>query len=178
MFLQSCNIPAPSEITMTFSGFLASQKTFNFWAVVFVGTIGNLGGAFLSYKFAKFFVGNGLRKKYKILGILISDSNLGIAERWFEKYGSISVFFGRMIPVISTFISFPAGLAKMPLKSFLALSFLGSFIWCFILTEIGFVLGQNWADVEIYFRKFDYLIVAAAAIILIVWFVRHFRLKK
>lgn len=173
MFLQSCNIPAPSEITMSFSGFLASQKVFSFWAVVFVGAIGNLGGAFLSYKFADVFVKNGLREKYKILKILISDGNLKIAEKWFEKYGNISVFFGRMMPVVSTFISFPAGLAKMPLKLFLPFSFFGSLIWCFILTKIGFVLGENWKDVQIYFRKFDYLIVVALVVILVFWLYRH-----
>ncbi|MBI5401347.1 DedA family protein, partial [Candidatus Wolfebacteria bacterium] len=175
MFFQSFNIPMPSEITMPFSGFLASQGIFNFWTVVFVGAVGNLGGAFLSYKFAKFFVKNGLRDKYKIAKILISDSNLKIAENWFEKYGGISVFFGRMVPVVSTFISFPAGLAKMPLKSFLLFSFLGSFIWCFILTKIGFVLGHNWNSIEIYFRKFDYLILAAIIVALVFWLYRHLK---
>lgn len=175
MLFQSFNIPVPSEITMSFSGFLASRGIFNFWTVVFVGAFGNLGGSFLSYKLAKFFIKNGLREKYKIVKILISDKNLGLAERWFEKYGSISVFFGRMVPVISTFISFPAGLAKMPLKLFLPFSFFGSLIWCFILTKIGFVLGENWAMVSIYFRKFDYLILAAIIVVLIFWLYRHLK---
>lgn len=175
MLFQSFNIPMPSEITMPFSGFLASQKVFNFWIVVFVGAFGSLGGSFLSYKFAKFFIKNGLRDKYKIAKILISDSNLKIAENWFEKYGGISVFLGRMVPVVSTFISFPAGLAKMPLKSFLPFSFLGSFIWCFILTKIGFVLGENWSIIEIYFRKFDYLILAAIIVALVFWLYRHLK---
>ncbi len=175
MLLQSFNIPIPSEVTMPFSGFLASQAVFNFWIVIFVGALGNLAGAFLSYKFAKLFVRNGLREKYGILKILISENNLSIAENWFEKYGGISVFFGRMVPVVSTFISFPAGLAKMPLKSFLSLSFLGSFIWCFVLTKIGFVLGENWTMVSTYFRKFDYLILAAIIIALIFWLYRHLK---
>lgn len=178
MFLQSFNVPIPSEVTMSFSGFLATKGIFNFWLVVFIGAFGNLLGSFLSYKFAKFFVKNGFRNKYKIARILISDNNLKIAENWFEKYGGISVFFGRMIPVISTFISFPAGLAKMPLSSFLPLSFFGSFIWCFILAKIGFILGQNWNEIEIYFRKFDYLILAVIVWILIVWGIRHLKNKK
>ena len=178
MLLQSFNVPIPSEVTMPFSGFLASQAVFNFWLIVFAGALGNLAGAFLSYKFSRLFIKDGLREKYKIIKILLSENNLIIAENWFKKYGGISVFFGRMVPVVSTFISFPAGLAKMPIARFLMLSFLGSFIWCFVLAKIGFVLGQNWTMVSFYFRKFDYLILAAAAIVLGVWVFRHFKKSK
>lgn len=178
MFLQSCNIPFPSEVTMSFSGFLVSTGILNFWFVVFAGALGNSAGGYLSYKLAGFLVGNGLREKYRILKILISDDNLGIAQRWFDRYGNVSVFFGRMIPVLSTFISFPAGLSKMKMPKFLIFTFSGSLIWSLVLTKIGSTLGENWSLLEIYFRKFDYLIVLAAVIIAIIWFRRHLNGKK
>ncbi len=173
MFLQSFNIPAPSEITMSFSGFLASQGVFNFWIVVFTGTFGNLAGAFFSYMLAETLIRNGLREKFRLLKILISDGNLNRAQRWFEKYGSVSVFFGRLLPVVSTFISFPAGLAKMKISRFLLLTFFGSLLWTFILTKLGFILGQNWTMAQAYFRKFDYLILILILMLLIFWIYRH-----
>ena len=129
MLLQSLNIPIPSEITMPFSGFLVQQGIFYFWLVVLAGTFGNLIGALISYHLAFLLVKNGWREKYKILRILISDHNINLAEKWFQKYGTFSIFLGRMMPIISTFISFPAGLAKMKISTFSALTFAGSFIW-------------------------------------------------
>ena len=178
MLLQSFNIPIPSEITMPFSGFLASQGIFNFWLAVFAGAFGNLAGALLSYKFAGVLLKNGLRKKWAVLRFLINENHLELAQKWFAKYGSLSVFFGRLLPVVSTFISFPAGLAKMNLLKFSSLTFVGSLFWSFILTKLGFIFGENWQVLQIYFRKFDYLIVAAI-LIGIVWFIwKHLRYRK
>ena len=175
MFLQSVNIPIPSEITMSFSGFLVQKEILNFWLVVLMGTFGNLTGSLISYFLASSLARNGWRAKYGILKILISDSNLQLAEKWFNKYGTFSIFFGRMIPVVSTFISFPAVLAKMKISVFSFLTFAGSFVWCSFLTYLGFVFGENWQIIQIYFRKFDYLILILIIAIIGWWGWKHLR---
>lgn len=178
MLLQSLNIPIPSEITMPFSGFLVQQGVFYFWLVVLVGAFGNLIGALVSYCLASALVKNGWREKYKILRILISEHNLQSAEKWFKKYGSFSIFFGRMMPIVSTFISFPAGLAKMRISTFSILTFSGSFVWSAFLTYLGFVFAENWHVLQIYFRKFDYLILAAILFAVGWWGYRYFNNKN
>jgi len=178
MFLQSVNIPIPSEITMSFSGFLVQKEILNFWLVVLMGTFGNLTGSLISYFLASSLARNGWRAKYGILKILISDSNLQLAEKWFNKYGTFSIFFGRMIPVVSTFISFSAGLAKMKISVFSFLTFAGSFVWCSFLTYLGFVFGENWQALQIYFRKFDYLILILIIAVIGWWGWKHLSNKN
>lgn len=178
MLFQSANIPVPSEITMPFSGFLVQKEVFNFWLIVLAGAFGNLAGSLISYHSASFLIANGLREKYRILKFLISDKSLQMAENFFKKYGAVSVFFGRLMPVISTFISFPAGLAKMKLSTFSILTFSGSFIWSTFLVYLGFIFGENWRTLEIYFRKFDYLILLSLVIAIIWWGWWHFKKKS
>ncbi|MFH1346990.1 MAG: DedA family protein [Spirochaetota bacterium] len=178
MFFQSLNIPIPSEITMPFSGFLVYKGDFVFWFAVIAGTLGNFFGSLLSYHLASFLVCNGWREKYRILKILISDKNLALAEKWFQKYGALSVFIGRLTPIISTFISFPAGLAKMKISTFSILTLCGSFLWSLFLVYLGFVFGENWQSLEVYFRRFDYLILAVILAIIIWWVRSHFRNNK
>ena len=91
--------------------------------------------------------------------ILISGQDLDQAERWFKKYGGESIFFSRILPVIRTFISFPAGIAKMPFWKFSFYTFAGSLPWSFFLTYAGILTGENWSKLEIYFKKFDWLII-------------------
>ncbi len=175
MLLQSVNVPVPSEIIMPFSGFLVHQGVFNFWLVVSVGALGNLIGALLSYRLASLLVKNGLRERWRILKFLLSERNLELAQRWFNKYGNASIFFGRLVPVISTFISFPAGLGKMKILNFSILTFAGSLIWSTFLTWLGFILGKNWGILGIYFHKFDYLVLGAILALIIWWLWRHFK---
>lgn len=178
MLLQSLNIPIPSEVIMPFSGFLVQEGVFNFWLVVLTGAFGNLAGALVSYKLASSLIANGLRENYRFLKILISDRNLRLAEEWFRKYGTFSIFFSRLIPVINTFISFPAGLAKMKISTFSILTFVGSFIWSTFLTYLGFILGKNWQILETYFRDFDYFIVIMILAAIAWWLWRHFKNKS
>ncbi len=178
MILQSFNVPIPSEITMPFSGFLAQRGIFNFWLVVLVGTVGNLAGAVISYYLAVYLISEKIRNKYRILRILFSDARLDLAQKWFKKYGVFSVFFSRMVPVMSTFISFPAGLARMKISVFMFLTFLGSFIWCLFLTYLGFFLGENWTVIGAYFREFDYLILIFILTAAIWWLWRRLHSKN
>ena len=160
MTLQSANIPVPSEIVMSFSGFLVGQGIFRFWFVVLAGAFGNLLGALISYQIAANLMKNGFFDKYRFFRFLVNPRSVELSDRWFKKYGPVSVFLGRMVPVISTFISFPAGLKKMKISTFASLTFLGSLIWGTILTWLGFALGENWETLKVYFQKFDYLILA------------------
>jgi len=157
MTLESACIPIPSEIIMPFSGYLVYLGEFSLWLVVIVGTIGNLIGSIIFY-FIGFYGGRPLIEKYGKY-ILISGQDLDQAERWFKKYGGESIFFSRILPVIRTFISFPAGIAKMPFWKFSFYTFAGSLPWSFFLTYAGILTGENWSKLEIYFKKFDWLII-------------------
>lgn len=165
MTLESVNIPIPSEVIMPFSGFLALQGSFNFWAVAFVGTLGNVAGSLLSYFLAEWII--KIRGRYRLLGVILTENHLRKTNEWFVKYGSYSIFFGRVVPVVRTFISLPAGIGKMNAVKFTYLTFLGSLIWSVFLTYVGFFLGSNWNTIGSYFRQADYVIVAlgAAAIV-------------
>lgn len=174
--LESANIPIPSEIILPFSGFLAAKGVFAFWWVVAFGTLGNLTGSLVSYAGAYYFG----RKPIEFLSrfFLVSMADLERAENWFKKYGNTSVLFARFVPVIRTFISFPAGMFKIKLSSFVALTLLGSFLWSWALTYFGFVLGENWQILEGYFRQFDYVILALLVLVNLWWIRRHIRQKK
>ena len=164
MILTSANIPIPSEIIMPFSGFLAATGAFNYWTVVFVGTAGELLGSLISYHVGA-----------RLDGKLRHRKEFQSAERWYKKFGAWSVFLGKLTPVIRTFISFPAGLFKLNIWKFSALTVLGSFIWCAILAKIGFVLGENWEIIQPYFREFDYIIVGFLGLGFVFFIWHHFK---
>lgn len=167
MALESANIPIPSEIIMPFSGFLVSTGVFSFWPVVFVGAIGNLTGSLASYYLAD-----------KFERWIVENKHFDTAERWFSKYGVAVSFWSRLLPIVRTFISFPAGFFKVPVMKFSVLTFVGSFIWSAILTYPGVYLGENWHALEPIFRQFDILI---AAVLLVggIWGLKaHFSKKK
>jgi membrane protein DedA with SNARE-associated domain len=168
MALESACIPVPSEIIMPFSGYLVFIEKFSFLQVIIWGTIGNLIGSIIAY-FLGFYGGRPLIEKYGRY-ILISSHDLDQAEKWFKKHGDISVFFSRILPVVRTFISFPAGIARMPFWKFSFYTFCGSFPWAFLLTYTGVIMGENWSNIEVYFQKFDWLIIILV-ILLVGWWV-------
>lgn len=157
MALESACIPIPSEVIMPFSGFLVFSGRFSFWLTVFWGAIGNLFGSVLAY-LAGYYGGRPVIERYGKY-IFISKKDLEGAQEWFKKYGSVSVFFSRMLPVVRTFISLPAGISKMPFWKFCIYTLLGSLPWSFLLTYAGVITGENWSSLEKYFRKFDWLIL-------------------
>lgn len=174
MTLESALIPIPSEVTMPFAGSLVALGTFNFWVVVVVGTIGNLVGSLLAYYLGWWGEDAFVRKVITKYGkyVLISESEYDRSERWFRNHGEFVVFLSRILPVLRTFISLPAGVAKMKLKKFILYTVVGCFIWSIVLTQIGVVLGNNWKSLEVYFRKFDVAIVAAGVLV-VIWYVWH-----
>ena len=174
MTLESACIPIPSEVTMPFSGSLIASGQFNFWILVIIGTLGNLVGSLLAYWLGAWGQEAVVRKVIIKYGkyFLVSEHEYDRSERWFRNHGEMMVFASRILPVLRTFISLPAGVAKMNLKKFIGYTIVGCFIWTAILTEIGVVLGNNWKSLEGYFRKFDVVIVVVGVLI-VVWYVWH-----
>src|SRR3989344_1607831 len=174
MFLESVNIPIPSEIIMPFSGFLVAKNIFNFWLVIFFGALGNLAGSLFSY-----WLGYLVRK-----GILHWNNNkvsgeVEKARLWVDRFGDWAIFISRILPVVRTFISFPLGVLMVKsLWRFSVLTFSGSFLWSLFLAYLGFITGQNWQILHVYFRKLDYFILAAI-VIGIAWMIwKYFRNKN
>jgi membrane protein DedA with SNARE-associated domain len=104
--------------------------------------------------------------------VLISHHDLHIADRWFEKYGEAIIFIGRLLPAVRTFIAFPAGIARMHMGRFIAYTFAGSLIWCWVLAWLGMKLGENWTGLKVYFHEFHH-IIAFVAVLFVVWYVRR-----
>lgn len=177
MTLESINVPLPSEALMTFAGGGVASGQFSFWPVVLAGAVGNVIGSVGNYYLGRY-GGRPLLEKYGKY-ILIHRKDLETADRWFAKYGLWAVFVTRILPIIRTFISFPAGVARVPIGPFIGLTFLGSLIWCTFLTYLGFEFGRNYdSTIRPYVQKFD-LLIAAVLVLGIVWYVkRHLGLRK
>jgi len=173
MSLESALIPIPSEIIMPFSGFLVFEGRFSFWEAVMWGTFGNLFGSILAYLIG-FYGGRPLVEKYGKY-VLITRHDLDLADKWFAKYGSISIFFSRVLPVVRTFISLPAGIAKMNFWKFSLYTFLGSLIWSIFLTYAGVLTGEKWKELDVYFKKFDWLIGIAIVLGVGFWAYKKFK---
>ncbi len=176
MGIESANIPLPSEVIMPFSGYLVSAGQFNLFWVAIAGGFGCLWGSLFSYWIgAK--GGRPLIERYGKY-ILISHHDLNLADKWFIRWGDTAVFIGRLLPVIRTFISFPAGIAKVNLWRFSLYTFIGSVIWSYFLAWIGFKLGENWDTLGGYFHKFDTIIGILILAGILFWIYRHIKHSK
>ena len=176
MIIESACIPLPSEIIMPFSGYIVFLGKFDIWIVTFVGSLGNLVGSLIAYA-AGFYGGRPFIEKYGKY-VLMSKHDIDVADKWFSKYGDITIFVSRMMPVIRTFISLPAGIARMNIIKFSVYSFIGSLPWCFLLTFIGMKLGENWKSIEVYFHQFDIFIGIIIILGIVYWIKMHFCNKQ
>jgi len=170
MAMESANMPIPSEIVLPFSGFLVSTGVFSFWPIVLIATLGQLAGSLTSYYVATNF--ERWTRKWVSHNPYFQKS-----QEWFNKYGEATIFWSRLVPIIRTFISFPAGIFKVNIWKFSIYTFIGTFIFTVPLTYLGVYLGENWHAFEPYFRKFDFVIVGAIALGFIWWFWYHFKKK-
>lgn len=173
MAIESACIPLPSEIIMPFSGYLVFRGEFSLVWVALAGAFGCVAGSVPAYYFG-LYGGRPIVERYGKY-VLVSHHDLDVADRWFARYGDWVIFFGRLLPVVRTFISFPAGVARMDLFRFILYTFAGSFPWCLGLAYIGMKLGQNWDTLGVYFHKFDVVIgiLIGAGIVYYLW--RHLR---
>src|SRR3989344_4447869 len=155
--LESAAIPIPSEIVVPFSGFLAAEGRFVFWGVVILASVANLAGGIGLYWLSRI-LGYPFLEKFGRY-ILISRHDLDKTEILFRRHGSKFIFAGRLLPVIRTFVSIPAGVAKMNFFKFSFYTFFGSLPWNFALALVGFKAGENWDILLPYFRQFDFVIM-------------------
>ena len=156
MAIESACIPLPSEVIMPFAGYLVSTGRFNLQLVAIAGALGCLLGSYVAY-----FVGaSGGRWFLLRYGrwVLIAPHEIELADRFFDRWGAPAVFFSRMLPVVRTFIAFPAGVARMRLLPFSIYTLAGSYPWCLALPYIGMKLGQHWDTLGPYFHRFDTVI--------------------
>ena len=172
MVAESALIPIPSEVIMSFSGYLVSSGRFDASLVIAAGSIGNLVGSLIAY-FVGAYLGRGFVLRYGRY-VLLKRSHLELAESYFERYGGRAVFVSRLLPAIRTYISLPAGTGKMDLKRFALFTLLGSIIWNTALTFIGIKLGQEWEHIRKYSNYFDALVI----IIVIIAIIAYWRKKR
>lgn len=172
MILESACIPVPSEAIMVFGGFLAGQGKVAFWAVVVAGVAGNVIGSWIAW-----WVGREKGRDWALRWhwLHITPERLDAADRWFDRYGGWAVLVSRCLPIIRTFISLPAGVARMPFWKFTVLTLIGCIPWCLLLAYAGLAVGDNWGTLQKQLHWFDYA-VALAIIAGIAWmFVRYRR---
>lgn len=179
MAIESACIPLPSEVIMPFSGYLVYTGRFNLWLVGLAGAVGCVVGSLGAY-WVGIRGGRPLIEKYGRY-VLISHHDLDIADRWFAKHGEIIVFASRLLPVIRTFIAFPAGVARMNLKRFVIYTFAGSLPWCIGLAYVGQKLGQQWdknETLKTLFHRFDFVIGILGLLFVVWWVWRHIKHSK
>lgn len=179
MTIESAALPIPSELILPFAGWSVSRAlvepltnaTWSYWGAVLAGVIGNTAGSLVGYAIGAY----GGRPFVDRFGryVLMSTHDLDLAERWFARYGEATVFFSRMLPIVRTFISIPAGVARMPILRFVLFSVLGAIPWVMLLVWGGVVLGDHWLDLKQQLRGLDYLVAVAIVglVALFVW--RH-----
>jgi membrane protein DedA with SNARE-associated domain len=178
MAIESAMVPLPSELILPYAGFLVSDPsqvepltggTWNYWVVVVVATIGNTLGSLVAYAIGAW-GGRPFLERYGRY-LLIRPHEIELADRFFQRYGAATAFFSRLLPIVRTFISFPAGVARMPLGSFIAYSTAGAFLWSMLLVFAGQQLGARWTEIRHALQPFDLAIAVAvvAAVVLFVW---------
>ena len=166
MIAESALIPIPSEIIMPFSGYLVSTGKFNPVFVIIAGSVGNLVGSLIAYVIGVK-LGREIILRYGKY-VLLKKSHLDWTESFFKKYGDRSTFVSRLLPAIRTYISLPAGIAKMNLKKFVLYTFVGSIIWSAMLTYVGIALGEEWVKIKHYSDYIDGLVIIGVIIIVII----------
>lgn len=169
MAVESCGIPFPSEVIMPVAGYFASQGRLNLAAVIIAGAVGNLAGSLVAYWLARRWGRPLLLGPGRHVGI--SASHLELADRWFARFGLPAVFFGRLLPVVRTYISFPAGLARVPLGWFGLLTFAGALPWCAFLAIVGYEIGANYTKFADPIGKAAIVLAVLVVIGLVAWYV-------
>ena len=181
--IESVIIPIPSELVLPFAGFLVGQGTeiepltgqpWNVILVTLFGTVGATLGALVAYAIGMYGGRPVIERWGRYLGITPAD--LDRADDFFARHGNAAAFFGRMVPVIRSLVSFAAGIAHMPLGRFVVFTFLGSLPWTLLLVVSGVVMGANWEEIGGILKRFEYLVLAILAVIVLLWI--WFRIVK
>ena len=177
MAMESCNIPIPSEATLPFAGYLVSLDKMNFHVAAWSSAVGCLIGSAISYYIGVI----GGRKFVEKYGkyFFVTQEDLEDADKWVEKYGDWAFFICRMLPIIRTFISLPAGILKAKKRTFFILTFLGSLIWSYALVKVGVELGEHMDKIMPLWHKFDEVIIILFILLAGIYLYKHVKkLKK
>lgn len=176
MAIESCNIPLPSEAILPFAGYLVTKGVFTIHTAAFAGAFGCILGSLPSY-YLGYFGGRPFIEKYG-KWFLISKKDLEMADKWEKKWGDLAFFLCRMLPVVRTFISLPAGILKSRLSTFLIFTFLGSLVWSYFLVYVGIKFGENMALFSAIWHKFDIAIVLVCAVLFVLYIYHHIKNLK
>lgn len=177
MAIESACIPVPSELIMPLAGWMlvknAGHPASFLFLAGFFGAIGNLAGSWVAYGVGTW-GGRPLLEKWGKY-ILISRHDIDRADSWFNKYGTVSIFLSRLLPAVRTFISLPAGIARMNFLKFSVYSFVGSFIWSLALAWAGYIIGEHWEEIRAVMRPFDWVILGIFILLVAYYIYRHIR---
>lgn len=181
MAIENIFPPIPSEIVLPFAGALTIEGDLSFWGVAAAGIVGSLIGAIVLYAIGYGARQAGVRRLVASYGkyLFISEKDLDRGAGWFERYGEAVIFFGRLIPIVRSIISVPAGYTRMPVGRFLLYTTAGTALWSLLLTYAGRVLGENWANITVVMEPYEnatLLLMLSAVVGLIGW--RAFRWKR
>lgn len=176
MTMESMVLPVPSEAVMPFAGFAIAEGRFSFFMVIAMATLGSITGSVLSYLIGAY-GGYPVVKKYGKY-LLLDEKDLENTDRFFNRYGSITILVSRFIPVVRHLISIPAGIARMKFVPFLLFTIIGATAWNSFLAWVGFILRQNWGEVMKYSRIIDIVVVLLIVALVVAFVVRHLRHRK
>ncbi|MCC5891238.1 DedA family protein [Exiguobacterium sp.] len=180
IFIENVFPPIPSEVVLLFGGFFAVKTDLIIWLVIVAATVGAIAGAILLYGIGLYLDVEQIEKWTKKYGkwLRLDIEDVHKADAWFDRYGGWMVFFGRLMPVVRSLISLPAGMSNMPFAKFLLLSTAGTLIWNSILIYVGIRVGENWESILRYLDVYSYVIYALLAIGLLVYIVWRKRRKQ
>lgn len=172
--------PIPSEVILPLAGFMTGQGRFSFALVILATTLGSVLGALVLYSIG---AAIGKRRVEALVAryghwALLTPEDLTKAEHWFERYGPIAVFVGRLVPIVRSLVSIPAGYQRMPLLQFISLTFIGSMLWNGALVTLGWVFGDNWHVVENYVGWLQYLVIGIVAIVVLKFIWQRLRARR
>lgn len=170
--------PIPSEVILTFGGFLTTYTSMNIWGVIFSATIGSVLGAIILYYVGKLLKPDKMEKFISgKLGQLLhfKKGDVTRASEWFSRRGKLTVFFCRFIPVVRSLISIPAGIAQMNMATFLILTTIGTFIWNIVLVYLGAIAGASWENIVGYMNNYSTIAIIALAVIAIILFILYYK---
>ncbi|WP_050613437.1 DedA family protein [Bacillus testis] len=175
--------PIPSEVILTFSGFMTNSTSMTITGVVIISTAGSVAGAIVLYGLGRMLDLHRLEKIIDRYGafLRLTHDDVAKADRWFQRYGAWTVLFCRLIPLVRSLISIPAGMARMNFSLFLLYTSIGTLAWNTVLVNLGGMVGSNWSDIVAYMDVFStavYLLIAVFLLGLIVWYIRRRRGRK
>jgi len=173
MTIESACIPLPSEIIMPFSGYLVTTGRFTLWGVALAGAIGNVFGSWVGYWLGS--VGGRPLAERLSRWRVVRVEEYDRADRWLKHHGLQVAFWTRLLPIVRTFISFPAGAARVPIARFTLYTFIGSYIWSFGLAWVGAIFGEHWESIHEVWRGFDVAVLIALLALFLFWLRSHFR---